>query len=36
MRQLPQVLPGVIEIDDLNRTQEVLIGKIPDPFLAIG
>ena len=29
---LPQVLASVIEIDDLNRTGKVLIGKIPDPF----
>jgi len=35
-RQLPQVLAGVIEIDDLNCAREVQIGKIPDPFGAIG
>ena len=34
-RQLPQVLAGVIEIDDLNRAREMQIGKIPDPFGAV-
>src|ERR1019366_4236225 len=29
--QFPEVLSGVIEIDDLNRAGEVLIGNIPDP-----
>jgi hypothetical protein len=28
--QFPEVLPGVIKIDDLNRAGEVLIGNIPD------
>jgi hypothetical protein len=35
-RQLPQVLAGVIEVDNLNRTREVQISKIPDPFGAVG
>ena len=34
-RQFPEVLAGVIEIDDLNRAGEVLIGNIPDPFGSI-
>ncbi len=28
---IPQVLPGVIEIDDLHGSREVPIGEIPDP-----
>ena len=35
-RQLLQVLAGVIEVDNLNRTREVQISKIPDPFDAVG
>jgi len=31
-RQVPQVLAGVKDIDDLNGAREVLIGKVPDPF----
>ena len=33
--QLPEVLASVIEIDNLNRAGEVLLGKIPDPCGAI-
>src|ERR1039457_411156 len=33
--QFPEVLAGVIKIDDLNRAGEVLIGNIPDPFRSI-
>jgi hypothetical protein len=33
--QFPEVLAGVIQIDDLNRAREVLIGNIPDPFCSI-
>jgi hypothetical protein len=33
--QFPEVLSGVIKIDDLNRAGEVLIGNIPDPFRSI-
>ena len=33
--QFPEVLSGVIEIDDLNRAGEVLLGNIPDPFRSI-
>gem|GEM_PF-3185075 len=33
--QIPQVLASVIEIDTLNRTREVQLGKIPDPFGAV-
>src|ERR1017187_3997212 len=33
--QVPEVLTGVIKIDDLNRAWEVLIGNIPDPFRSI-
>src|ERR1700686_3768170 len=29
--QIPQVLPGMIEIDNLHGTRKVLIGEIPDP-----
>jgi hypothetical protein len=35
-RQFPPVLAGVIEINDLNCAREVQIGKIPDPFGAVG
>ena len=35
MGQVPEVLAGVIKIDDLNRAGEVLIGNIPDPFRSI-
>jgi len=28
----PEVLSGVIEIDDLDRTGEVLLSQVPDPF----
>ena len=31
-REIPQVLAGVIEIDDLHRAREVLVGQIPYPF----
>ena len=34
-RQLPQVLAGVIEIDDLHRAREMQLGQIPDPFGAV-
>ncbi len=30
--ELPQVLPRVMQIDDLHRARRVLLGKIPDPF----
>jgi len=33
--QFPEVLAGVIKIDDLNRAGEVLIGNIPDPLRSI-
>src|ERR1035438_10315893 len=33
--QFPEVLSGVIKIDDLNRAGEVLLGNIPDPFRSI-
>src|SRR5664280_2688240 len=33
--QFPEVLSGVIKIDDLNRAWEVLIGNMPDPFRSI-
>jgi hypothetical protein len=33
--QVPQVLAGMIEIDDPNRTGEVDVGQIPDPFGSI-
>ena len=29
--QIPQVLPGMIEIDNLHSARKVLIGEIPDP-----
>jgi hypothetical protein len=32
---IPQVLTSVIQIDDLNRAGEVLIGEVPDPFGAV-
>jgi len=35
-RQFPQMLSGVIQIDDLNRAWEVLIGYVPDPLGAVG
>src|SRR5580700_8921520 len=31
----PQVLPGVIEIDDLDGSRKVQIGEVPDPDGAI-
>ena len=31
-RQVPQVLAGVEEIDDLEGTGKVLLGEVPDPF----
>jgi len=31
----PQVLAGVIEIDDLKRARKMQVGKIPDPFGAV-
>src|ERR1039457_3686116 len=34
-RQLPQVLAGMIQIDNLHRARKVLLGKIPDPFGSI-
>src|SRR5215469_9645069 len=34
-RQLPQVLTGVEEVDDLNGSREVILGDVPDPFCAI-
>ena len=34
-RQFPQVLAGVIEIDNLNRARKVQISQIPDPFGAV-
>src|SRR5450756_152621 len=34
-RKLPDVFPGVIEIDDLNGAREVLAGNIPDPIGAV-
>jgi hypothetical protein len=34
-RQLPQVLAGVIKIDNLNRRREMQIGKIADPLGAV-
>ena len=34
-RQLPQVLAGVEEVDDLNGSGEVIFRDIPDPFRAI-
>src|SRR2546426_2643999 len=30
------MLPGMIEIDDLNGTRKVLVGQIPDPNGPIG
>jgi len=33
--QVPETLAGLIAIDDLNRTWQVLIGNIPDPVRAI-
>src|SRR5260370_35584050 len=33
--QFPEMLSGVIKIDDLNRAGEVLLGNIPDPFCSI-
>ena len=32
---IPEVLPGMIEIDDLHGPGKVLIGEIPDPDSAI-
>ena len=29
--KLPEVLPRMVEIDDLNRAGEVLVGQVPDP-----
>ena len=33
--QVPEVLAGVIEIENLNCAGEVLVGDIPDPYGAI-
>jgi hypothetical protein len=33
--QVPQVLAGVKQIDDLNGAGKVLAGQVPDPFRAI-
>jgi hypothetical protein len=33
--QVPEVLSGVVKVDNLNRAGEVLIGDIPDPFRSI-
>src|SRR5260221_10163177 len=30
------MLPGMVEIDDLDGTRKVLIGDVPDPFSAVG
>src|ERR1019366_3800537 len=32
---VPQVLAGVIQIDDLDRARKMLVGEIPDPFGAV-
>ncbi len=32
---VPQMVAGVEEVDDLYRTREVLAGNVPDPFNAI-
>ena len=34
-RQVPEMLAGMIEIDDLDRAGKVLIGDVPDPVGAI-
>jgi hypothetical protein len=31
-RQIPEVLAGVTQIDDLNRAREVLVCDVPDPL----
>ena len=33
--QLPHMLAGVIEVDDLNRVGEILLGEIPDPSRSV-
>jgi len=33
--QVPKMLTGMIEVDNLDRTGEVFIGDIPDPFGSI-
>src|ERR1039457_576701 len=35
VRQLPQMLTGVIKIDNLNGTGEMLFGNVPNPFRSI-
>src|ERR1039457_2814790 len=35
VRQLPQMLTGVIKIDNLNCTGEMLFGNVPNPFRSI-
>ncbi len=34
-REFPEMLAGVIEIDDLQGAGKVLIGQVPDPFGAV-
>src|SRR5258706_515158 len=34
-RQVPQMLAGVEQIDDLNGAGKVFLGEVPDPFRAI-
>src|SRR6202035_1664135 len=33
--QIPEVLPGMIEIDDLDGAREVPISQVPDPDSAV-
>jgi hypothetical protein len=32
VRQIPQVLTGVIKIDNLDGTGKMLFGNVPNPF----
>jgi hypothetical protein len=34
--ELPEMLAGMVEIDDLDGAREVLVGQIPDPNGAVG
>ncbi len=34
-RQIPEVLAGMIPIDDLNGAGKILVGKVPDPLGAV-
>src|SRR5580693_8251007 len=34
-RQVPEMLASMIEVYDLNRSREVLIGNVPDPVRPI-